>query len=649
MRVKPFDSKTLANRSLSDRTASFAATLAVGSSFTPGLLPRKPLDQAIATGVSASVVYGIAKLTQSYIDSLSRRIAPGRDRSATESRKYLNAIANVAAIGAGVAVQKALPRRRGEPAKRASVRTIASAIAGCGVTGLAITGLQGAAEGYERRSGSRVPGAVVPIGLVLGSIAAGYRIVKIERAEPDSPPIASSLAQGALVAAGVTTISIAESFAARHVAELVRDKAPGLAAIAEPIGHSIGLGALGLGIYAAVEHVYRSAEQGGAAIESAYAQPPNSPFVSGGSHSELDWADLSREGRRFVNMVLTQEEITAVTEQPSRDPIRIFVGLDSAPTVDARVTLAMAELDRLGAFDRSVLCVNSPTGTGYINYVQAETLEFATGGDCASVGLQYSVRPSFMSLDRVKLGREQNRALLLAIYGRLMGIPLEKRPKLVIFGESLGAHTMQDAFMHEGTAGFKRSLIDHALFVGTPAESKWAEQWRLDPERFDPDDEVAELANVEEFNSLSDSKRDGAKYILLSHHEDPICKFSPELIVREPDWMAEGDSRSPALKPSAEWFPFTTFVLTLVDVKNATDVIPGKFEAWGHDYRKSIPRFTLLAYKLDMSEEVFDRMYRALETREFDWASKRIVAEQFEQAKESIKRQIDSWDVKPAQ
>lgn len=637
------------SRTLAERTASVAATLSVGASFTPGLIRRKPLDQAIATGLSTSLAYGVANLTQSNIDSLSRRIAPGRERSATESRKYLNAIANITAIVGGVAIERLLQPQKGEPIKRAAVRTSGSVIAACGVSGLAITAIQGTFESYERRRNREVPAFAGFVTFGIGAAISGAQITWIHRHQEDSPPVAASLAQGAAVAVGVTAITMGESTVARKVSGLVREHATGLSLIAEPIGHAAGLGVLGVGIWAALEAVYRQAEQGGTVIESAYAKPPDSPWVSGGHHSGIDWNSLSREGRRFVNMVLTKDEITAVTEDTARDPIRIFVGLDSAPTVDARVALAMDELDRLGAFDRSVLCLTSPTGTGYINYVLAETLEFATGGDCVTVGMQYSVRPSFLSLDRVALGREQNRALLLAIYGRLMGIPSERRPKVVLFGESLGAHTMQDAFMHEGTAGFERSKIDRALFVGTPAESKWAEQWRLDPERYDPKSEVVELSNVGEYEALSSDTQANTKYVLLSHHDDPITKFSPALIVQEPEWMKQGPQRSPALLPFVKWYPFTSFVSTLVDVKNAMDVKPGQFEGWGHDYRLDIPRFTLLAYGLDMPDGTFDRMYSALEAREFKWAEDRLVGEQMAQAQEAISRQLSSWQAQPSE
>ena len=63
--------------------------------------------------------------------------------------------------------------------------------------------------------------------------------------------------------------------------------------------------------------------------------------------------------------------------------MRAYVGLESAPSEQERVDLAMRELERTGAFDRSWLMVASPTGTGYVNYAAPSILEFLTRGDCA--------------------------------------------------------------------------------------------------------------------------------------------------------------------------------------------------------------------------------------------------------------------------
>jgi len=268
------------------------------------------------------------------------------------------------------------------------------------------------------------------------------------------------------------------------------------------VGHIVSLGVLAGGVLAAIECANSRAEFGSAGVEAAYSAPPDMQPVSGGPASGIEWSTLSREGVRFVNMALTLQEIAETTGVPldqTAPPVRAFAGLDSAPSVDARVDLVMADLERLGAFERSVICVVSPTGSGYVNYVAVETLEYLTRGDCATVGLQYSLRPSFLSIDRVPIGREQNRALLHALKWRLQAIPEDQRPRLVGFGESLGAETLQDAFLFEGASGFHRAGIDRALFLGTPAISKWARQWRLAPERSDPGGQVVEVASYDQW------------------------------------------------------------------------------------------------------------------------------------------------------
>src|SRR3954471_18493909 len=132
-------------------------------------------------------------------------------------------------------------------------------------------------------------------------------------------------------------------------------------------------------------------------------------------------------------------------------PIQVYVGLDSAQDVRARVELALAELDRTGAWDRSLLVLISPTGTGDVNYGAVAPIQYLTLGDVATVTLQYSKRPSALSLGRIGAAREQNRLLLLHVLDRLRAVPPERRPRVVLFGESLGAHTSQDVLLHWGT------------------------------------------------------------------------------------------------------------------------------------------------------------------------------------------------------
>jgi uncharacterized membrane protein len=667
----------LAGGDTTERTAALALTATVGTSFGPGLLPRPALDQALATGIVAATNHGLVMTTQSACAALARKLVaddgtpPGRVRS----------FAAQAAVSAGVAVagaalERLLPPRPGEPVRRAALRTAGLRGFRSGLAGAAIAGVAAAdAAVGGRRPALRVLAAAG--GLLAGTAIAGWQIYRYHTSKeadparlgpatdpltgataggpatqepPPLPPVARSLLLGGVVSLGLHGVALAEGVSARGVAAGIGRLAPGAAPMAGPVGHAAALGVTVAGLGAAVEYLYRRAETGGSAIDAAYTTPPDTGTVSGGPASAVAWSSLSREGVRFVNLALSRREIADVTGAPVetvRAPVRAFAGLASGPSVDVRVDLVMEDLDRLGAFERSVLCVASPTGSGYVNYVAIETLEYLTRGDCATVALQYSLRPSFLSLDRVGMGREQNRALLHALEWRLQGLPESHRPRLVGFGESLGAHTMQDAFLHEGTSGLHGVGMDRALFLGTPAESQWARKWRLDPARTDPDGEVAEVASYAEWLALPAGDRARRRYVLLSHHEDPITRFEPALLVQEPGWLGQPAGRPPGVSHLACWYPVTTFVLTLVDVKNAMSVTPGAFFARGHDYRADLARMVSEAYGLPAGDEELLAIEHALRRREAMWAQRRLVAEQLRRAKEAVQRQTRTWSPAP--
>ena len=673
----------LVERDVSERTAVLVASMGVGRSFGPGLLPRTTVDQAVLTGMTAAFSYGIVATTQSLFQGVAGHIIPAADERGTVGRHLAQGGANALMGALGVALVKGLPARRGEPTKRALARATGQVLQQVGAGGLAVTGVLAATDMAARQWPQALRLAALPTGLLVGSAIAVRQIARYraegatgldvlppardplplpelaeqEQANVDKqlsgrlawpPPVGTSILMGTGISTALFALAGVESLFAHLVAQGTRRAVPGLAPLAPAVGHALALGGIGFGVVTGMEYLYRSQEQGGAAIEAAYDSEPTSEFVSGSPTSVIDWTTLTREGARFVNMALRNDEIETVMGRPAAaSPIRVFGGLDMAETVDQRVDITMADLERLGAFERSVICVASPTGSGYINYVAAETLEYLTLGDCAIVTMQYSLRPSFTSLDRVSMGREQNRALLHALTWRLRAMPEEARPRLLGFGESLGAHTLQDAFLHEGTAGFHRVGLDRALFLGSPAGSEWVKKWRVDPDRSDPDHEVVEVASFDEWMALPAAERDFTRYFLLSHHEDPIVKFGPDLAVQRPDWLGPAGQRV-GIPPDMSWRVLSTFLTVLIDVKNAMDVKPGIFVSRGHDYRADLARFVALAYDLPMADDERLRIEEALRRRELFWAQDRLISEQLNQAREAVQRQLKSWGVSPA-
>ena len=53
-------------------------------------------------------------------------------------------------------------------------------------------------------------------------------------------------------------------------------------------------------------------------------------------------------------------------------------------------------------------------------------------------------------------------------------MPPEKRPKVLVFGESLGAWSSSDVVMYQGIKGFDHYGIDRALWFGLPGLAKWS-------------------------------------------------------------------------------------------------------------------------------------------------------------------------------
>ncbi len=466
----------------------------------------------------------------------------------------------------------------------------------------------------------------VPVAIAAGtSLAAGAQYARRRRAVaegaelgPRSAPAAKSLGIAAVAATGAAAIAAGEREIAK-AAELMIARATGTPGYGSGISHLTSLGVIGASLAAVGVGVYRRVERTVSAPDPVLMAPPATAMVSGGPGSVVRWDLLTREPRRHLATATPTHSIQTVMGVPATEPIRVYVGLTSAPTAGERVDLAMAELERTGALDRSVLVLCSPTGTGYLNYTANSAWEYLTAGDCATLTMQYSVRPSLMSLDRVDDGRQQNHALWMAVAEAIGSRAPGDRPRVVVFGESLGAHTGQDPFLHSGTRGLRSLFIERALWLGTPYISGWSRE-TLDPADGDVrPGEVLRIAKAEDLDGLDPATRAEARYVLLSHEDDGVALFGLELLYRSPEWL--GAPRPSAVPAQASWSIPITFLQTAVDTKNATVVVPGEFTALGHDYRADIARAVSFAYDLPCTEAQLESIEAALRREELERAA----------------------------
>ena len=103
---------------------------------------------------------------------------------------------------------------------------------------------------------------------------------------------------------------------------------------------------------------------------------------------------------------------------------------------------------------------------------------------------------------------------------------------------------------------------------------------------------------------------------MITHYDDGVGVFGPELAIQAPDWLCEPAERHPTVPKGMRWMPTTSFFQVLVDMKNAANVVPGVFAAKGHDYRADLLPFFHGVLGLKASPEQLDAIHRRLEARE---------------------------------
>ncbi|MGW4093465.1 alpha/beta hydrolase [Nocardia sp. NPDC004750] len=316
---------------------------------------------------------------------------------------------------------------------------------------------------------------------------------------------------------------------------------------------------------------------------SVNAVQPQQPERSGSPASLAKWETLGFEGRWFVSHGPTASRITSVTGRPAKEPVRAYVGLESVEGNQEPAELAVSELERTGAFDRKALVVVTTTGTGWVNSLAASALEYMYDGDTAIVATQYSYLPSVLSFlaDRSKAAAA-GKDLFDAVYQHWTARPPQARPKLLVYGESLGSQGSEAAF--DGLADL-RAKVDGALWVGPPNSNRLWQQFvaRRDPGSREVEPLYADGLVVRFASDSGDLARPSSEWrppriAYLQHASDPIVWWSPDLIFSRPDWLSE--PRGSDVSSQMRWWPFVTFWQVAADLTNAQGVTDGH----GHRY-----------------------------------------------------------------
>ncbi|QCX28920.1 alpha/beta-hydrolase family protein [Nocardioides jishulii] len=305
---------------------------------------------------------------------------------------------------------------------------------------------------------------------------------------------------------------------------------------------------------------------------------PESMLRSTGPASEVAWEEVGDEGRRFLTRgpsVERLQEFRSDGEPAAVEPVRVFVGRATTSDPEEQAGLALEEMERFDAFDRSAILVVVPTGTGWVNEQIVQPLEYLYGGDVATVSVQYSHLPSPLAfLTESHAAGDAGAALVDAVRERIQQEPEAERPRLLVAGESLGSFGGGRAY---ASLGDLLADADASLWVGPPATMhlrREAEQQRAPGSlQIKP-----ELGPEVLFANRASDITGHPRSVFLQQADDPIVWWDWPVLWEEPDWLRE--PLDPAVNPDMEWYPVTTFLNLAVDmaVSNAFE------EEQGHMY-----------------------------------------------------------------
>jgi uncharacterized membrane protein len=357
------------------------------------------------------------------------------------------------------------------------------------------------------------------------------------------------------------------------------------------------------GIYAALDELFEED-----------SPRPQKPLKTGNPASLIAWEGLGRTGRAMIAADPDQSRISDATGAGAQEPLRVYVGLNSAPNPATRARLALAELKRIDAFSRGTLVIATPTGTGWVDPAGQQALEYLLQGDVATVSVQYSYLASWIALlTDPEYGVETARAVFSEIYGHWRTLPADARPDLYLNGLSLGA--LNSDLSHD-LHQIVTDPFQGALWVGppfnsptwgdvtrnrNPASPAWLPSYR--------DGSAVRFMNQTGLTSDIEEPWGDFRLLYLQHASDAVVFFEPNATWRRPDWMAA--PRGPDVAPGFWWLPVVTVLQLSVDIMTATK--PPRGHGHSYDFVSYARAWAMLLDLPDWTEDRIEALGRIRE------------------------------------
>lgn len=505
------------------------AGLAGIASFQTSLLPRSGMQQGGVTIASMALGYGVGVAA----NALANKVDRETDLNEFTSRLAVAGAGGLAALGTSLAL-------RGRPSLALEATRTSAVVLGAGaVTGAALLGEQALVE----RIDEHVPGgAAAAHAAIFGAAALGTAAWVFGRARP-----------------GAMTPEVEAAY---------------VASVGGPQGSSRNLVA------------YDASR-----FEELTRLRGEMTTISGmRASTRLPDGTVGKSGFRFINEATPASEIARVMGVDAaqvKDPIRVYGGMRHGATREELAQKIFDEALELGAFDRRHVMLYLPSGTGHINPIPVASTEYLTLGDVASIGMQYNNKPSTLSLHKMGDATDLFERVQAKVLDHIATLPADRRPQVVRYGESLGGISLLKAFEDAGPGAVAAGANHKLVAVGTPGFSAFRREAVGGGYRLDATGTIFDFDNIEQLRALDPAERAGLSTFLLTHYNDPVSRFTPSLLFKRPEWLAD-PAQAMGIPRKMKYVPGVTGVHSIIDTMNGTKVVPGLLERTGHDYRADL-------------------------------------------------------------
>lgn len=350
-------------------------------------------------------------------------------------------------------------------------------------------------------------------------------------------------------------------------------------------------------------------------------------FVTGGprrARIREVWGALAQDPGRTGRVARSADGAAASAEaweagpggRGTAEPIRVFAGRLGHPDPREAASAVLAELERTGAFSRRAILLVTGTGSGWVPPWSTSAFEYLMRGDCAVASAQYSFADSWLAfLIHRRPAREVSREVLTAVRRRLRQIPSDRRPRLFLAGESLGAYGGLGAF---GSPGALLRAVDGAVWTGTPRSARVL--GRILRDRRHGSTEVRPVYGTgrhirfvtrpwdlaEAPRGFAYSPWEAPRVVFAQHGSDPVVWWDPAVLLCRPDWLRE--ERSPDVSPGVRWRPLATFWQLTADMPRSVDLPGGR----GHSYHEETVHYWNAVLGTGLSAADCDEIARAI-------------------------------------